>query len=129
MIKLSTQEIIETNEDILMNAPGLKGTPDVGKLESALMRVDNHIMYAQMDDLFEIAALYGVAIAKAHAFPDGNKRTALVSVLTFLESSCVNTEEDDSIDDVMVKVAEGSMDVREFAEYLRGISYAVRRKD
>ncbi|MEC8041644.1 MAG: type II toxin-antitoxin system death-on-curing family toxin, partial [Pseudomonadota bacterium] len=34
--------------------------------------------------LAEIAAAYAFGIAKAHAFVDGNKRTAFVTAITFL---------------------------------------------
>lgn len=121
-MEINVDFVLTTNEDILRNTVGLKGVPDMGKLESALMRVDNHMLYAQMDDVFDIAAMYGVAIAKAHAFLDGNKRTALVSVLTYLELQGINVREDDCIDDVMVGVAEGSIDATGFANYLRSIS-------
>ena len=40
--------------------------------------------YNQVDDLYEIAAWYGIAISKEHAFVDGNKRTGLAVMLTFL---------------------------------------------
>jgi death-on-curing protein len=35
-------------------------------------------------DTFECAAAYAFGIAKAHAFVDGNKRTAFVTSITFL---------------------------------------------
>lgn len=37
----------------------------------------------------EIAAAYAFGIAKAHAFVDGNKRTAFVTALTFLRLNAV----------------------------------------
>lgn len=35
-------------------------------------------------DAFDVAAAYAFGIAKAHAFVDGNKRTAFVAAFTFL---------------------------------------------
>ena len=38
----------------------------------------------QNADIFEFAAAYAYGIAKAHAYVDGNKRTAFVTSATFL---------------------------------------------
>jgi death-on-curing protein len=37
------------------------------KLESVLSRIDQQMYYNQVDDLYEIAAWYGIAISKGHA--------------------------------------------------------------
>ena len=54
-------------------------------LESALMRPQNRWSYAPDSSIFEIAAAYGYGLAKNHPFVDGNRRTALISILLFLE--------------------------------------------
>lgn len=41
-------------------------------------------VYDPACDLFDLAAAYVYHIAKAHAFSDGNKRTAYATALTFL---------------------------------------------
>ncbi|WP_322894643.1 MULTISPECIES: type II toxin-antitoxin system death-on-curing family toxin [unclassified Yoonia] len=61
-------------------APGLR---DVGLLEMGCQRAINRADYADAS-LYEIAAAYAFGIAKAHAFVDGNKRTAFVTAVTFL---------------------------------------------
>ncbi|WP_166372230.1 type II toxin-antitoxin system death-on-curing family toxin [Psychromonas sp. SA13A] len=57
---------------------------DVAKLQGALGRVDNAIVYQGLDDIFEIAAKYTVSISISHALPDANKRTGLAVALEFL---------------------------------------------
>ncbi len=52
-------------------------------LESALASPRNHAMYEGADTL-EQAAWLGQAIARNHAFVDGNKRITLAVVQTFL---------------------------------------------
>jgi death-on-curing protein len=52
-------------------------------LESALASPRNHAMYEGADTL-EQAAWLGQAIARNHAFVDGNKRITLTVVQTFL---------------------------------------------
>ena len=62
---------------------GASGLRDAGLLENALQRPVNKWHYENADT-FECAAAYAFGIAKAHAFVDGNKRTAFVISVTFL---------------------------------------------
>jgi len=57
---------------------------DKGLLESAMDRPRNKWAYEQAVSLFELAAAYAFGIAKNHSFIDGNKRTAFLSIRTFL---------------------------------------------
>ena len=57
---------------------------DQAGLESALGRPRNYTHYQQADLALQAAAL-AHGIAESQAFIDGNKRLALVSMLTFLE--------------------------------------------
>ena len=60
--------------------PGLR---DAGALESALGCPINRLAYGEAD-LAELAAAYAFGIAKKHPFIDGNKRAALLALVTFL---------------------------------------------
>ncbi len=62
---------------------GPDGIRDRGLLESALARPINKFSYGETD-LSVLAAAYGFGIAKNHPFVDGNKRTALASIIVFL---------------------------------------------
>lgn len=62
---------------------GASGMRDIGLLEAACDRPKNLVAYGD-PTLAELAAAYAFGIAKAHAFVDGNKRTAFVTALTFL---------------------------------------------
>ena len=61
-------------------APGIR---DPALLEMGCTRAMNRAAYEDAD-VFAIAAAYAYGIAKAHAFVDGNKRTAFVAAFTFL---------------------------------------------
>jgi death-on-curing protein len=61
-------------------APGMR---DRALLEMGCARAMNLAAYSDAG-LAEIAAAYAFGISKAHAFVDGNKRTAFVTALTFL---------------------------------------------
>ena len=56
---------------------------DEGMLESALDRPRNRWAYEQAE-LPELAAAYAFGIARNHPFVDGNKRTSLLALYTFL---------------------------------------------
>ncbi len=63
--------------------------------------------------------MYLVAIAKAHAFPDANKRTAFQSALIFLQLNDVFVQESEEIVDVTVKAAERSATTQEIMEIFK----------
>ena len=62
---------------------GASGLRDEGLLQGALQRPINKWQY-ENGDTFGCAAAYAFGVAKAHAFVDGNKRTAFVTSVTFL---------------------------------------------
>ena len=62
---------------------GPDGIRDLGLLESALARPQNKFAYGETN-LAVLAASYGFGIARNHPFVDGNKRTALASMIVFL---------------------------------------------
>lgn len=63
---------------------GLPGVRDASLLESALARPQQHYAYGEAPTLFDLAAAYAFGLARNHAFLDGNKRIALLSIRTFL---------------------------------------------
>ena len=62
---------------------GASGLRDEGLLQGALQRPINKWQY-ENSDTFGCAAAYAFRVAEAHAFVDGNKRTAFVTSVTFL---------------------------------------------
>lgn len=62
---------------------GASGIRDRGLLDGAMARPRNLWEY-ETPPVQMLAAAYAFGIAKAHAFIDGNKRTAFVTALTFL---------------------------------------------
>lgn len=78
---LTTEEVIEIQRSTL---PSSGGISNIDRLEGALHRVIALVDYDECNDIFELAAMYLIAIARAHAFYDGNKRTAFQAVSVFL---------------------------------------------
>lgn len=75
--------VIAIHDEQLAIHGGLSGLRDGAMLESALDRPRNKWSYENAE-LPELAAAYGYGIAKNHPFVDGNKRTSLLAIYTFL---------------------------------------------
>lgn len=77
------QAVIIIHDRQIARHGGAAGMRDRALLEMGCARALNLASYAE-PDLAAIAAAYAFGIAKAHAFVDGNKRTAFVTAVTFL---------------------------------------------
>ena len=76
--------VLAAHDQLLAVYGGSEGVSLDG-LEGALGRPQHLVAYGVPEpDIADLAALYAVGIAKAHAFVDGNKRTAWASARAFL---------------------------------------------
>ncbi|MDP3307419.1 type II toxin-antitoxin system death-on-curing family toxin [Methylotenera sp.] len=110
--------IILHDESLALHG-GASGIRDEGLLDSALNRAVNLAMYSN-PDLAELAAAYGVGLAKNHAFVDGNKRAAFLSVGLFLGLNgfkLKTTQVEATL--TMLAVAAGEMNEVNFAAWIR----------
>ena len=80
---LSPGLILAIHEAQLREHGGPSGIRDTGALESALSRARNRWLY-ESADWPDLASAYAFGLARNHAFVDGNKRTALIAMITFL---------------------------------------------
>jgi death-on-curing protein len=80
---LDLQLVIAIHDEQLAVHGGAGGIRDLAMLESALDRPRNKWAYEKAE-LPELAAAYGFGVAKNHPFVDGNKRTSLLAIYTFL---------------------------------------------
>jgi death-on-curing protein len=122
----SPELVIELHDIALEFSGGLPGFAANKSLDGALQRIDNHIFYEGLSDLFEIAALLAIAIAQGHVFNDGNKRTAFAVMDNFLQ---VNGYELNSppaeTTEMMVDVAEKKISSKKLAAWLKKYSKKV----
>ncbi len=81
---LSRSIIDAIHESLVSQFGGSNGVRDDGLLESALDRARNRWGYDETADIADLAASYGVGVAKNHAFVDGNKRSAFQAMYVFL---------------------------------------------
>jgi death-on-curing protein len=80
---VNRQVLLLLHDESLAEHGGAAGVRDEGLLDSALARPLNLALYEQ-PDVAQLAASYGVALAKNHAFIDGNKRAAFLAIGLFL---------------------------------------------
>ena len=118
----STFVIAVHDEIFLQTGVGRVGC-HVDKLESVLNRIDQQMYYSDVNDIFEIAAWFGIAISKGHAFVDGNKRTGLAVMLTYLEIQGITIQEHTGLDDLMVDIVESREDHEILAKLVAGYLY------
>lgn len=122
--------VITVHDEIIANLGGLPGFagPGRGGLEAALARVENHAIYAGLDDVLGIAALYAEAIARGHVFNDGNKRTALTCAITYLEQQEIHVRRDWVLEEATVMLAGGGFTRDDFA-WLLGLLAGITPPD
>ncbi len=117
---IDPQVLLAVHEEQLAEHGGAAGMRDMGLFDSALARPRNLAAYGK-PDVADLAAAYGVGIARNHPFIDGNKRTAFVAVELFLAlngAALMATDADCVL--TMLAVAAGTLDEPAFAAWLRG---------
>jgi death-on-curing protein len=80
---VSVDDAILSHQQSIANYGGSEGVRDAGSLESALAYPQNIAAHGD-PGLAELAAGYLFAVAKNHAFVDGNKRTAWTVMRLFV---------------------------------------------
>jgi death-on-curing protein len=112
---VSAQEVIAFHERILQRLPGVSGMPDPGRADAIIYRVQNRAHYEEIT--------YWVAVARAHIFNDGNKRTAFFVAMTFLYRNGITIRDnDDLLENLTVKAATGEQAVDQLAQHLRALT-------
>ncbi|MCJ2122483.1 type II toxin-antitoxin system death-on-curing family toxin [Methylobacterium sp. J-077] len=119
-----TSELVKAIHAVqLKQFGGPPGLRDEGALESALGRPVNRVAYAEdgVDiDLAELAAAYAFGIAKNHPFIDGNKRAALLALITFLGINDIDFIADEAEAVVMIRgLAAGQIDESGLTRWIR----------
>jgi death on curing protein len=109
------------HNELLGEHGGAPGIRDQGLLESALARPRNlHVYSERTPSLFRLAAAYASGILRNHPFIDGNKRTALVVAVSFLELNGIafDAPQQDAYL-ACYELATGRMSEARFASWLR----------
>ena len=116
---LSADLALAIHEVLLRRFGGRAGIRDEGALESALARARNRWAYDR-GDLAVLAAAHAYGIARSHPFVDGNKRMALLSMITFLGLNGVDFIADEAEAVVIMRdLAAGKVDEDGLTHWIR----------
>lgn len=116
---LNRDEIISAHEKQIVRFGGPAGIRDQNALASALARPINRWQYEQAD-LAALAASYAFGLARNHAFVDGNKRIAFVSMMVFLRLNGVRFAPDPAqATSAIIGLASGEIDEAGLSRWIR----------
>jgi death-on-curing protein len=117
---IEKRALLLLHEESLAMFGGARGLRDEGLLDSALARPMNQYLYDKSRDVVTLAGAYGFGISKNHAFVDGNKRAAFLSIGLFLAINGwrLSAEQVDAIQ-TMLALAAGALDEAGLAEWIR----------
>jgi len=112
VIEHNRLELAGTRENHFVREPGL--------LESAMARPRNVFAYGE-EDIVVLAVTLMAGISRAHAFEQGNKRTAFAAMRLFLRVNGYDTAFDDSVSwaEEIVSLIEHRSTEKDFARVLR----------
>jgi len=116
---ISRKALLLLHEESLAEFGGARGLADEGLLDSALARPLNTCAYKPESTIAELAASCAYGLARNHAFVDGNKRAALLSIGIFLAINGYRLKADqvDAIQ-TMLAVAAGEFDQEALAAWV-----------
>ncbi len=118
---LSVDDVLAIHDNTIAREGGLAGIRDPGLLESAVLMPQQQFggQYLHHGQA-AMAAAYLFHIAMNHAFHDGNKRTAALAALVFLEVNGVEVlPPPDDLEMITLRVAAGQCGKEELTEWMR----------
>lgn len=113
---ISKKALLLLHEESIAEFGGARGLADEGLIDSALARPINTYAYKPESTIADLAASCAFGLARNHAFVDGNKRAAFLSIGVFLAINGYRLVADqfDAIQ-IMLAVAAGEIDERGLA--------------
>ena len=124
---VNRQALLLLHAESLAEHGGATGLRDAGLLDSALAPAQILVAYGQgQPDYAQLAAAYGLGLAKNYAFVDGNKRAAFLATGLFLALNgyrLKSTQADATL--TVLALAAGEIDVAAFATWIR--EHSVKR--
>ena len=121
---LNLDDVLLIHEEQIEAYGGIRGIRDQGLLESAVMMPQASFGGEYLHtDLFEMAAAYAFHIAENQPFLDGNKRTALVSALVFLDLNGYELHDPEmKFYEAMISIANKTMNKSDLATLFRSFA-------
>lgn len=117
---IEEHDVLVLHDQLLALEGGAAGLRSQALLLSALARPRQLQAYGADPDIIGMAASYTAGIARNHPFVDGNKRTAFVVGVLFLEMNGYRfTASEADATEALLQLAAGRMDEAAFATWLR----------
>jgi death on curing protein len=114
---LRYDQVVSIHSRQLRRFGGAPGLRDEGMLRSALERPINKWQYAELP---ELAATYAFGLAKTHAFVDGNKRIAFMTMVVFLRLNDIHfAPEPAHATAIILALAAGEVSEESLARWIR----------
>ncbi|MCU0801397.1 MAG: type II toxin-antitoxin system death-on-curing family toxin [Rhodobacteraceae bacterium] len=115
-----TSDIVDQLHDAVLNPGELPGRAMNKSLDGALARVDNRLAYGLIEDLFDLAAAYAIAISQGHCYNDGNERTGFRAMDAVLVLNGVTLPFDTvAVGQIIIRAAQRKLDEAELGLWLR----------
>jgi death on curing protein len=120
---LDVDDVLQIHAAQIGEHGGSSGIRDMGLLVSAVAQpsasFDGQFLN---EELFLMATSLLISLVKNHPFVDGNKRTALLSTLVFLDlNGCPIESASSALDSLILDVATGQIEKMEVASALRSL--------
>lgn len=117
---LPADEVIETNKDVVSETGESFAVINRSGLEIALASPMNRFAFGETDNVIELAVVLLFSLVRNHPFEQGNKRTALVSAIQFMQANgfTVVLPDTKELGELIVAVIEGAMTEAEFLEFI-----------
>jgi death-on-curing protein len=115
---IDERDALALHDRLLALDGGAVGVRSVGLLQSALARPQQ--LHAYGNAPIDLAVAYTVGIVRNHPFVDGNKRTAFVVGVLFLELNRYRfTAAEEDATQAVLGLAAGTLDEASFTRWLR----------
>lgn len=120
VVKITKQQILQFHDFVLQQHGGLHGVREPGYLDLIIEKpFTDYFGEEQYPGIFMKAAVYWHGIATSHCFSDGNKRTATMTALVFLELNDVALKaNDDELFEIAIRVATSEISLQELAKWI-----------
>ena len=121
MIKfLSSSDILFINKSIIEKFRGLQGLISLDLLESSVAAVINNYNYNKECDIIDLSIVYLFSLIQNHPFIDGNKRTALTSMLIFLDINNITYDiPQDELENKVIQVSTKTINRQQFKNWIK----------
>jgi death on curing protein len=120
VVKITKRQILQFHDFVLRQHGGLQGIREPGYLDLIIDKpFTDYFGEEQYPGIFMKAAVYWHGIAASYCFSDGNKRTATMTALIFLQlNGYVLKANNDELFEIAITVATSEISLEELAKWI-----------